>query len=87
MDQAVSITIDSHAAQRAEERGTNESEIIETVHFGEVFPAKHGRSEFRSVLAFGNMWNGVSYRNKQLHVVAAPKPQGWHVITVIVKFF
>jgi hypothetical protein len=87
MDRAVRITIDSHAAQRASERGTDEKEIREAIHFGEMFPAKRGRSEFRLIFAYEALWEGTYYRNKQLHVFAAEQPGGWHAITVIVKFF
>jgi hypothetical protein len=87
MDQMVRITFEPHAQVRAMDRGTNEQEMRDTVHFGETFPAKLKRTEFRSVFVYDDFWEGNYYRNKQVHVFAAPQEQGWHVITVIIKFF
>lgn len=81
------ITYEPHALMRAQERGTCEEEIRDTVHFGESFPAKLRRTEFRSVFVYDDFWEGTYYRNKQVHAFAAPQPDGWHVITVITKFF
>ena len=87
VDHAIIITLDAHAVRRSEDRGTNESEIREAVSFGESFSAKRGRTEFRAIFRYEAFWEGVFYRNKQLHVFAAKQQHGWHVITVIVKFF
>jgi hypothetical protein len=37
------IEIDPHTAERAEERGTNKEEIIETINTGFSIPARYGR--------------------------------------------
>ena len=37
------IQIDSHALERAEERGTNEDEIKDAILNGTSIPAKYGR--------------------------------------------
>ncbi len=81
------IEVDPHALIRAEERGTNEVEIKETVRTGEKFPAKKRRSEFRQVFEYGKKWEGKHYEHKLLHVFAAEELNGWYVVTVIVEFF
>jgi len=37
------IQIDAHTLERAEERGTNEKEIIDIINAGFSIPAKYGR--------------------------------------------
>ncbi len=81
------IEIDPHAMLRAEQRGTNETQIVETVRFGEKFPARDGRTGFRRNFTFAGMHNGTYYETIQLMVIAQKMPNGWLVITVITKFF
>lgn len=83
----IKINIDSHALERAEQRGTNEEEIKETVLSGEKFPAKRNRVGFRRNFAYRNEWEGRYFENKQLEVFAAEELNGWYVVTVITKFF
>ena len=55
------IYIDDHARERAEERGTNEEEIIETIKQGNEGKAKNNRLAKEKVFAFAKEWNGKYY--------------------------
>lgn len=81
------LIMTNHAKQRAEERGTNEEEIKQTIFYGEQFPAKQGRLKFEKTFAYKNIWNGRYYNSKKLEVIAVKEDEGWVAITVITKFF
>jgi hypothetical protein len=81
------IEIHPHARERAIERGTSEAEIVATVETGERFVGKHGRTGFRRIVPFGDIWRGKRYTNKQIEVFAVEENDRWIVITVLVKFF
>jgi len=87
MASIIQIDIDNHALIRAQERGTNEQEIRETIFAGEQFLAKRGRTGFRKNFVYKGIWVEKYFENKQLEVFAAKQENGWYVITVITKFF
>ena len=49
------IQIDSHAIERAEERGTNKEEIKEVIKTGFALPAKYGRIGKAKIYDFKRM--------------------------------
>ncbi len=82
------VTIHPHAIQRAQERGADKNEIIDTVNEGEQFPAKFDRMGFRKNFPFNNLWNNKQYLTKQIEVYCVENDNNeWLVITVIVKYF
>jgi len=58
------IKIHPHARERMKERGASEKEVIETVKYGERFPAKFNRVGYRSNFDFDGIWRGKQYRTK-----------------------
>lgn len=81
------VKLHPHALERLVERGATEKEVIETVHDGERFLAKHGRTGFRRNFSFDGKWQGKNYKNKQIESYAVEEDGSWLVITVIAKFF
>jgi hypothetical protein len=81
------IQIHPHAAQRIRERGATVRQVRETVANGKRSAAKFGRTKFRQVFAFGRRWNGKHYVKQQIEAFAATIPDGWLVVTVVVKYF
>jgi hypothetical protein len=81
------IRIHPHAAQRIRERGATVAQVRETVAHGRRSAAKFGRTKFRRVFAFAKRWNGKHYAKQQIEAFAAIIPDGWLVVTVVVKYF
>jgi hypothetical protein len=81
------IRIHPHAAQRIRERGATAGQVRQTVTMGTRSPAKLGRTKFLRVFAFGRTWNGKWYPKQQIEAFATTIPDGWLVVTVIVKYF
>lgn len=81
------IHIHLHAQERMEERGVSEHEIIETIHNGEEFPVKFGRTGFRHNFTFEKQWKNKYYNTKQVEVYAIREGEDIIVITVIAKYF
>jgi hypothetical protein len=84
---AIPVVLHPHAKERAAERGATTDEVIATVEHGENFPARLGRTGFRRNFAFGGLWRGRRYANKQIEAYAAEENDRWIVITVLVKLF
>ncbi len=82
----MNVRIHPHAAERMQERGATEEEVISTIETGERFPAKFGRSGFRRNFPFDGAWRGKPYNAKQIEAFAIEE-NGWLVITVIVKYY
>jgi hypothetical protein len=83
----VKVHLHPHAQERLAERGATEADVIATVVGGGSSPAKFGRVSFRRHFSFQSHWRGKHYATKQITAFAAPAPDGWLVITVIVKYF
>jgi hypothetical protein len=83
----MNLIIHPHAIERAEERGTTEEEIKDTVLHGEEFPAKNERSGFRRTIVFNDQWQGKHYYAKQIECYAVKENNDWVVISVVVKYF
>jgi hypothetical protein len=82
----MNIHLHPHARARLAERGASEEEVEATVHTGERFAAKFGRTGFRRNFSFGGEWRGRHYAVKQVEAYAVQE-DGWLVVTVIVKYF
>jgi hypothetical protein len=82
-----SVELHPHARERASERGATETEISATIHSGERFPARFGRTAFRQTFAFNGLWRGKQYGTKQIEAIAVEENRRWLVITVLVKYF
>lgn len=62
------IQIDDHTLERAEERGTNESEIIDVIHTGFSIPAKYGRMGKAKIFEFKQNRRNKYYEQKRVEV-------------------
>jgi hypothetical protein len=82
-----SVDIHPHAVGRAPERGISEDEIIQTVLAGSSSPAKFGRTSFRHTFAYGAVWRGRRYDNKEVEAIAVKTADGWLVLTAISRYF
>lgn len=81
------IAIHPHAQDRMRERGARDTEVFATIETGERFPAKFGRTGFRSVFPFNGLWAGKAYKQKQIEAFAVEETDTWIDITIIVKYF
>ena len=62
------ILIDPHTLERAEERGTNESEIKEVINTGFSIPGKYGRLGKAKIYPFQSQRRGKFYEQKKVEV-------------------
>ncbi|HEX9667688.1 MAG TPA: DUF4258 domain-containing protein [Thermodesulfobacteriota bacterium] len=62
------IQIDSHALQRAEERGTNKEEIKDVIRTGFAIPAKYGRIGKAKIYDFKKKRFDKYYNKKRVEV-------------------
>jgi hypothetical protein len=83
----MSVRFHTHAIERKEQRGATENEVIMAVEQGERFNAKYGRTGFRRNFSFGNEWQGIMYRTKQIEAFAVQEDGDWLVITVITHYY
>jgi hypothetical protein len=83
----MNVRFHPHAVVRLGERGATQEEVVATIAEGEQFPAKFGRMGFRRNFAYNQLWRGRFYANKQVEAFAVQEPDGWLVITAIVRFF
>ena len=81
------VALHPHAKERLIERGATEAEVIAAVTEGEQFPAKFGRTGFRRNFGYQKQRRGRFYATKQILAFADREPDGWLVITVIVRYF
>ena len=83
----MNVRLHPHAEARISERGASRDEVVATITDGERFPARFGRSGFRRNFVFDGIWRDRRYATKQLEAYAVEEPEGWLVITVIVRYF
>jgi hypothetical protein len=79
------IQIDPHTLERAEERGSNETEIGDVIRTGFSIPAKFGRIGKAKVYNFKQSRNNKYYEHKRVEVVYLV--EGDRIITVTVYVF
>ena len=81
------IRLTKHAREQADERGTNEVEIMEAVMNGTREPAKNERELCRYNFQFGKSWQGNYYPIKQVAPVIKEEADEIVVITVFTFYF
>ncbi len=79
------VQIGSHTLARAEERGTNEAEIVDVLATGFSIPAKYGKMGKAKVYDFARLRQGKFYRQKRVEVFYLH--QGDRLVTVTVYVF
>jgi len=62
------IQIDQHTLERAEERGTNENEIIDVINTGFSISAKYGRIGKAKIYNFKQRRNRKYYEQRRVEV-------------------
>ena len=77
--------IDSHTLERAEERGTNEKEIIDVINTGFSIPAKYNRLGKAKIYSFQKQRQGKFYNQKRVEIFYTIVEN--RVITVTVYVF
>jgi len=82
----VDILIDPHTLERAEERGTNEKEIIDVLHTGFSIPAKYGRLGKAKNYKFQQERHGRSYKQKKVEVFYTIEENIMITVTVYVFY-
>jgi len=81
----VKILIDPHTLERAEERGTNESEIEDVINTGFSIPAKYNRLGKAKIYPSQDQRQGKFYEQKRVEVFYIIEKD--FVITVTVYVF
>ena len=81
----MNILIDPHTLERAEERGTNESEIRDVINTGFSIPAKYNRLAKAKIYPFQGQCHGIFYEQKKVEVFYFIEKD--FVITVTVYVF
>jgi hypothetical protein len=79
------IQIDPHTLERAEERGTNEAEIMDVIHTGSLIPARYGRIGKAKLYEFRQNRHNKYYEQKRVEVFYLI--EGNKIITVTVYVF
>lgn len=79
------IEIDPHTLERAEERGTNEKEIIDVINAGFSIPAKYGREGKAKIYDFKQKRHNKYYEQKRVEVFYVA--EGNRIITVTIYVF
>jgi hypothetical protein len=79
------IQIDPHTLERAQERGTNESEIKNVILSGAAIPAKYGRIGKAKVYDFEQKRHNKYYKHKRVEVFYLIEED--KIITVTVYVF
>jgi oxalate decarboxylase/phosphoglucose isomerase-like protein (cupin superfamily) len=79
------IQIDAHTLERAEERGANESEIVDVITTGVFIDAKYGRIGKAKVFEFGRERHGKFFEQKRVEVYYVM--EGEMAVTVTVYAF
>ena len=80
------IVIGSHTLLRAEERGTNETEIKDVLATGFAVPAKYGKIGKAKVYPFDRVRHGKHYRQKRVEVFYVHAGEELVTVTVYVFF-
>ena len=79
------IFIDPHTLEHAEERGTDENEIIDVINTGFSIPAKYDRLGKAKIYSFQKQRHGKFYNQKRVEIFYTIEEN--RVITVTVYVF
>jgi hypothetical protein len=80
------VQIAAHTLVRAQERGTNETEIADVIETGMVIPAKQGRLAKAKVYPFDQERLGKHYEQKRVEVIYLIENEIAVTITVYVFY-
>ena len=80
------IQIDPHTLKRAEERGTNKTEIYEVINTGFDIPAQYNRLAKAKIFQFNNHRLGKYYNQKRVEVIYTVENDVIITITVSVYY-
>jgi len=80
------IQIDPHTAERAEERGASEQEILDVVETGFAIPAQRGRTGRAKIFEFANQRHGKYFPQKRIEVFYVVEGDVAITVTVYVFF-
>jgi len=80
------IRIETHALERAVERGATPQEIEEVVRTGQLTAAKFGRLAKSKVYEFDALWKGRFFEQKRVEVIYAVERGVIIVVTVYVFY-
>lgn len=81
-----SIRLSNHARTRAQQRGSSEQEVVETIQTAPWLDAERGRFECRRRVEFNREWNGKDYSTKEIRPIFAEEATEIVVITVYVYY-
>lgn len=81
------VEISHHAREQMDERGANESEVLQAIQNGIDEPARKGRKMYRKNFQFNGLWRGRQYKVKQVVPVVAEEGNKLVVVTVYVFYF
>ncbi len=79
------IQIDPHTLERAEERGTDEQEIIDVILHGFPIPARAGRKGKAKIYDFNRERHSRFYSQKRVEVIYVTEAD--RIVTVTVYVF
>ena len=80
------IQIDPHTLERAEDRGTDESEIKDVIDSGFTISARHGRIGKAKVYPFRSKRHGRYFEQKRVEVIYAAEGDIMTTVTVYVFY-
>jgi len=80
------IQIDQHTLERAEERGSNEKEVIDVINTGFSIPAKYGRIGKAKAYDFKQRRHNKYYEQKRVEVFYTVEENVIVTVTVYVFY-
>ncbi|MBM3325628.1 MAG: DUF4258 domain-containing protein [Calditrichaeota bacterium] len=86
MNSPIQIQIDPHTRQRMPKRGVSQSEIVEVIQTGELFPAKLGRTGRFKVFQFDSIYEGKFYQQKRIEVIYVEENNKIVTVTVYARY-
>lgn len=81
------VEFSHHALMQLKSRGTNETEIIETIRNAVWQPAELNRMECRKNFEYNSHWNEKFFKTKQVRPIFTEEDESIIVVTVYVYYF
>lgn len=81
------IKLTNHAQEQANERGTNQAEILEAIVTGTRQAVKNGRYKYQATFQYNDNWQGKFYSLKKVVPIVAETDTELVVITVYTFYF
>ena len=76
-----------HSLKQASDRGISQYEIKDTIISAKWKDAKHKRFSATKVFEYNQIWEGVSYKQKEVKVIFTKENDKIIVITAIARYF